>query len=290
MGAPLEKGPRAAAGALLLNRAKRFAFSPGAKPRVPEWTGMDPLRSEPVEARFADARDLFFVEQADASPDHAEHAVGEEGPGFGVRVAVGVEDAFRLPAADQVGHEVVHLAHVAAEVPAELGVLARLPEGLHPELRHLELAVADPDLAVADCLECVAHVVGRGERPLPGGADIAPHVIERREIEVALRGEVAIEDRLRDPRRARDLGRRRTAIAALGEDPDRSLDQCLAALGRRQPCRRDGHAASNSLTTASGWCRACRSVAAAIRAPANAITAPTSIAWWNPFTNATGRA
>src|SRR5439155_25924095 len=149
------------------------------------------LARQPVEAGLADAVDLLLVQEADAPPDHAEDAAGEERPRFRVGVAVRVEDAFLLAAADHVGDEVVDLAHVAAEMLAELGVLGRLAERLHPELGHLELAVANRHVAASHRLERLADVVGRRERPLPRGARLAPDVIERREVEITLRGEMA---------------------------------------------------------------------------------------------------
>ena len=124
------------------------------------------------------------------------------------------------------GDEVVHLAHVPAELLAELGVLVRLAQRLHPELGHLELAVADRHVAAAHRLERLAHVWPSTRAPAPSDvARLPPHVVERGEIEVALRREVAVEDRLGDARRARDLRRRRAAVAAVGEDADRGLDQ-----------------------------------------------------------------
>jgi len=225
------------------------------------------------------------VQQADAPADHAEDSPGEEGPRFGVGVPVGMKDAFLLAAPDHVGHEVVDLAHVAAEVLAELGVLGRLAEGLHPELGHLELAVANRHVAAAHRLEGFADVVGRLERPLPRGARLSPHVIERREVEVALRGEVTVEDRLGDARRAGDLRRRRAPVAPVREDLDRRRDQRFAALGRRQ-ANRARHAASSASTmcarSTAGFVRT-RTIATA--AAANAITALTSSAACRPSTN-----
>src|SRR5205823_10549340 len=86
-----------------------------------------------------------------------------------------------------------------------------------------------------------------GQRGFPRGARVAPHVVERGEVEVALRREVPIQDRLRDPGGARDLGGRRTAVAALREDAQCGLDQPPAALGGWEPSRRDAH------WPTSGW-------------------------------------
>src|SRR5439155_1826775 len=157
-----------------------------------------------------------------------------------------MEDAFRLALADQAGDEVVHLAHVAAEMATELGILGGLAERLDPQLGHLEFAVASRDVTPPHRLERLADVCRRPEGLLPRRTSPAPHVVERGEIEVALRPEVAVEDRLRDAGGPRDLGRRRAAIAAFGEDADRRLDQRLAALGRRHPGWGNRQAASSS--------------------------------------------
>src|SRR5204862_464994 len=73
------------------------------------------------------------------------------------------------------------------------------------------------------------------ESPLPGLARLRPDVLERGEVQVALRGEVPVEDRLRDSGRAGNLRCRRAVVAALGEEADRGLDQVLPAVGRRHP-------------------------------------------------------
>src|SRR5438034_634576 len=160
---------------------------------------------EPVEARGSDARYLGFVEQADAAADHAEDAAREERPRFGVGVPVRMEDAFRLALADQAGDEVVHLAHVATEMATELRVLGGLAERLDPQLGHLELAIVSRDVSPPHRLERLADVCRRPEGLLPRRTTPAPHVVERGEIEVALRSEVAVEDRLRAPGGPRDL-------------------------------------------------------------------------------------
>src|SRR5437879_13854429 len=125
MGAPLEKGPGAAAGALLISPGRRRAD----------------LRAEPGEPGRADPAQLGVVEQADATADHSEDAAGEEVPRLGVDVAVGVQDALLLAAPEQAREEVVHLAEVAAQVLAELRILGRLAQRLHPQLGELVLAV-----------------------------------------------------------------------------------------------------------------------------------------------------
>jgi hypothetical protein len=101
-----------------------------------------------------------------------------------------------LATPDQICDEVVHLAHVAAQVPAEHRILRRLAQRLHPELGELELRRPDGDVPLADGLDRCARVFGLLELPLPGLPD--RHVLERGEVEVGLRGEVPVQDRLRD--------------------------------------------------------------------------------------------
>src|SRR5438067_14084 len=107
IGAPLEKGPGAAAGALLMPREKLALFprdrarvggmvralrperglasARGVAPRKkPRFGGVFLLAREPVEAGLADAVHFLLVQEADAAADHAEDAAGEEGPRFGV--------------------------------------------------------------------------------------------------------------------------------------------------------------------------------------------------------------
>src|SRR5437016_4836385 len=91
----------------------------GTAPAVPE----RPLRGQPVHAGLPDALHLLLVQEADAPADHAEHAAGDERPRLGVGVAGGMQHAFLLAAANHVGMKVVDLAHMAAEVLAELGIL-----------------------------------------------------------------------------------------------------------------------------------------------------------------------
>src|SRR5436190_14617387 len=73
--------------------------------------------AKPGEAGGADRLELPVVEQPDAPADHAEDAAREHDPGLGVGVALRGDRTLRLAAPDQVGDEVVHLAHVAAQVP-----------------------------------------------------------------------------------------------------------------------------------------------------------------------------
>src|SRR6266404_1905315 len=233
MGAPLEKGPGAAAGAFLISRG--------------ETAGSDGERLDP---RCPDPLHLVWAEEAYSPADEAEHAAGEEEPGFRFHVQVEPEDALGLALADHAGEELVHGLHVLPHVLSELFVLCGFAEGLHPELRELVLAVARPDRAAAHLLQAGPHVGGVRDRLLPRAPSLRPHVVEDGEIEIALRREVAVEDRLGDACGARDLRRRRPAVAALGEDPDRRLDQLEPAFRRRQP-RRGLHAAISAMCACS---------------------------------------
>ena len=139
-----------------------------------------------------------------------------------------------LRAAEDVRDVVVHLAEMAAEVAADLGVLRRLAQRLEPELGRRELPAAQrghpPRYREHPC---------RGIRLatdllLDGLAEAQPHLVETREKERALRREVAVEHGLRDARLPRDLGRRGAPVAAGGEHAQSYLDDRRAG-GRRRP-------------------------------------------------------
>src|SRR5262249_49985779 len=102
------------------------------------------------------------------------------------------------------------------------------------------------------------------------------------EVELALRGEVPVEDRLRDPRLARDLRGRRAPIAPFRERSGRGLQNRAPTVRRRQPRAGGAHAGAS---TSSVRGRTCRTVATATIAAANAIPAGTCSAAWKPFTN-----
>src|SRR6478609_3258398 len=135
-------------------------------------------------------------------------------------------------------------------------------------------------MSFSDGLDRGARVGSLVERPLPGVAGLRPDVLERGEVQVALRGEVPVEDRFRDPGRAGDLRGGRAVVAALGEEADRGLDEVLPALGRRHPRRGDAHAASSAMCsrTTSGRVRTVTTAAAKV------ITAPTAKPAWRPLT------
>ena len=188
-----------------------------------------------------------------------------------------------LAAADQIRDEVVHLTHLAAQVAFQLGVLGGLAQRLNPELRELELRRPDRDVPLADRLDRGAGVGGLVELPLPGLARLRPDVLERGEVQVALRGEVPVEDRLRDAGGAGDLRGRRPVVTALGEEADRRFDQVPPAVDRRHPRRRGGHAAISAMRSRTTSGRV-RTVTTATIAPAKVIAAPRAKPAWRPLT------
>src|SRR5436190_15187182 len=107
-------------------------------------------------------------------------------------------------------------------------------------------------LRVANGYVAAAHrrqeLVGRLrflDRIVPGRTEAVPRRVDTREVEVALRGEVPVEDRLAHARLARDLGGCGPAIRALREDAEGRIDQRATALRRGQP-RGDRHPATGS--------------------------------------------
>src|SRR5581483_4535268 len=126
-----------------------------------------------------------------------------------------------------------------------------------------------------------------GRRPeqdrLPLRLRLLPDVVERGEVELALGGEVAIEDRLGDAGGARDLRRRRPVVAPLGEEADRGLDEVPPAVGGRHPRRGDSHAASSAMCSRTTSGRV-RTVTTATIAAAKLIAALTASPAWSPLT------
>src|SRR5262245_2953608 len=241
--------------------------------------------AKPAEARGADRLEFAVVQQSYAAAHHAEDSAGEHDPRLGVGVALGDDRPLCLAPADQIRDEVVHLAHVPAQVALQLGILGRLTQRLHPQLRELELRRPDRDVPLADRLDGGAGIGGLVELPLPVLARLRPDVLERREVQVALRGEVPVQDRLRDAGGAGDLRGGGAVVAAVREEADRRLDQVPAAIGRRHPGRCDAHAASSAMCSCTTWGRV-RTVTTATIAAANVITAPTANPAWSPLTYA----
>ena len=112
------------------------------------------------------------------------------------------------------------------------GVLGGLGERLDPEVDEPELR-ALRHVGVGDRAEAAGRVLR--ERLLGELAELPPRLVEAGEVEVALRAEVPVEDRLGDPRLAGDLGRRRAAVALLEEDPAGGVEHRLPALLGREP-------------------------------------------------------
>src|SRR5436309_11515051 len=141
-------------------------------------------------------------------------------------------------------------------------------------------------MAAAHRLEAGADVRRTEERRLPLPAHLVPDVVERGQVEVALRCEMPVENRLGDARRPRDLGGRGPAVAALREHVHRRLEERETALGRRQLCRRDAHIATSiSMMCALSVSGLVRTRTAATIAAANEMPALTSSAVCKPLTN-----
>src|SRR5690348_16963750 len=235
----------------------------------------------------ADAVEVVAEEASETDVHRREQPAGDEDPRLGDRVALRGDHSARLAVADDVREEVVHLAHLPAKRRCDHAILRRLGERLDPQ-------VDEPDpralrhVGVGDRAETAVRIVR--DRLLADRAEARPRLVEAREIEVALRAEVAIEDRLADPGLARDLCSRRTAVARLGEDAAGGVQYRLppGLGGEPKPCR--GHAASTAgcCAASSWWCSSFRIAAVATTAPASASTAATRSASWKPCRNASG--
>ena len=119
-----------------------------------------------------------------------------------------------------------------AHVAADLRVLARLGDRLHPEARQQR-----PSSRASSPARSRASPRPRPRCSISASirvADPAPRLVEARDVEVALRREVPVQDRLRDAGLARDLRRRRARVAPLREDAQRRLDDAPAGARRRQ--------------------------------------------------------
>ena len=140
------------------------------------------------------------------------------------------------PLADESRDEVVHLAHVLAHAPS--GARDPPPPRRAPAPTAPRAGASQSARRNAPCrsTSTAAHASAlTATRLLPAGARLLPDVLERREVEVALRREVAVDDRLGDARGARDLGGRRAAVAALDEDAS-APSRGDARDARRPPC------------------------------------------------------
>src|SRR5262249_25448680 len=213
---------------------------------------------------------------AEAVLHGAQEPDAEADPCLRVGVAVRRDAGRFLSTPEQVRNVGVHLAEMPAKVTPHLRVVPGDAERL------------DPDVAgnVSLALERLLRLPER-QRPLPrvrlvrddlfdGRPQPRPGLVETREGQIPLRREVAIEDRLRHPRLARDLGGRCAAVAPAGEDAQTGVDQRCAPLagGEADLGRRFHHAAASATAGASAY-RTLRTVRTATIAPASAIAAAT---------------
>src|SRR5438132_6711568 len=98
---------------------------------------------------------------------------------------------------------------------------------------------------------------------------------------------MAVENRLRHARFAGDLGGRRAAVAALGEDPAGGVEHRRTALHGRE-ARTSGAHAGSAAKGSSTW-RSWRTSVSATIAATKAIPAATCRAAWKPSTNCPGK-
>jgi hypothetical protein len=83
--------------------------------------------------------------------------------------------------------------------------------------------------------EAILPRVGVGERRVQALDQLVDVRLEHRPVELALRVEVLVQERLRDARALGDLIERGSVIAALGERLARGLEDQRAAVGRGHP-------------------------------------------------------
>src|SRR5579872_2840656 len=134
--------------------------------------------------------------------DRRQEAAADEDPRLGDRIAVRTDDTLLLPAPDDVGEEIVHLADLPAHRLGDDGVVGSLAERLDPEVDEPELR-AFGHVRVGDRAEARVRVTR--ERLLGLLAEALPGLVEAGEIEIALGAEMAVEDRLGDSGLTRDL-------------------------------------------------------------------------------------
>src|SRR5215212_3122155 len=194
-----------------------------------------PAARHPLAAGGEDLRQVFLDQAAKATVDCGQEADREEEPGLRFGIALLDDPAGLLAAADDLGDEAVDFAHVPPDVAADLRVVVSLREGLDPEVGDEALLVLGREVAAAHRADPEGRIRLLGDGGLPHRAALGPGSIETREVEVALRGEVTVEDRLRDTRSARDLRRRCAMVGALREDLARSLEERGAPLLGAQP-------------------------------------------------------
>src|SRR5439155_18176156 len=155
---------------------------------------------------------------------------------------------------------------------------ARLRQGLNPEAREQVLLLRGVQCP-AHRVEALGAVSFLDERRLPDRTDLQPRLVDAREVQVPLRREVPVEDRLADAGLACDLRSRRPPVAPLREHPAGGLEDSGAPLRRGEPGPDGAHAASNApFGSRSSACRGLRTVRTASTAPVSANPAAT----WSP--------
>ena len=281
MGAPVEKGP---------GSPSRSGGPVSCRVRV----RLAAARQAPARRGARRMRVRSVAEQAaEAVVDRREQAAGEEDPRLGDRVAVGMERRRRPGRGGSRSAKKSCTSRIWSRTACgDHGVVGGLGERLDPEVDEPEPR-ALRHVGVGDRAEAAG--AGRRRAPPRRARGTAPRLVEAGEVEVALRAEVPVEDRLGDARLAGDLGRRRAAVARCGRRRGRRRRAPPAAA--RSPgagpwsrsCATPPRRACAS--GASSAMAACAERGAAIDARRRSTsTAATSSAWWKPFTKASGPA
>src|ERR671923_44433 len=177
---------------------------------------------------------------------------------------------------------------VAGEPAADLDVVARLRDRLDPEVGDQPALVSRLQVGVPHSRNPERRVGLGLDRGLPHCTARLPGVLEAREVEIALGREVAVEDRLGHAGLARDLRRRRPAVAAFREDPGGAVEDRGAALFGGQPRFRGAHATSASASVCSASTGSCRTRTKEPLAPTTAIPAATQSDVEKPSTKRSG--
>src|SRR6187551_1513419 len=110
-----------------IRTSRRYALA-GIRPPS---TALVRVARQPAESLERDRLEVGGGEHAaEAVGDRAEEAAADEDPRLGVRIAVGRNGATLLPFAQRSRDEVVHLAHVPADLTADDRVFPGLGEPL----------------------------------------------------------------------------------------------------------------------------------------------------------------
>ncbi len=185
-------------------------------------------RSRPIAANSAAPSN-----PAEPVGERPQQPAGEEDPRLGIGIAIGRHRTGRLIPPHHLGDEIVHFAHVRADVALDLLVLSRLGDALHPEIRQ-QWVRPRRALLGADVRERT-RTGDRSRLELDRRSQLTPGLVEAREPQLLLRREVPVDDRLRDAGCAGDLRRRRARVAARAEYVERGSDDRRPPLGRGQP-------------------------------------------------------